>query len=216
MMNLNKFIGAGVALVGSTVVLGSTLSAAPAQAYNIVPGSKIVINGPASLVAGGIKFTSPSGNNSLNNNTVLSTTNDFASAGNYPIATGTNSKVKVGTGQNFVLSNGFLGTLFTFLGSTPGPELKFSITSPLNINTSFAPTLAFTNQFAGTFLGGGGTAVGKGILIFQNVGGPSDGGYSASITVVPEPFTILGTATALGFGAFLKNKKKKEENQISA
>jgi hypothetical protein len=80
-------------------------------------------------------------------------------------------------------------------------------------STYVSPPFGAGDTFAGVFKNADGTVAGQGALTFQTLG--NGGSYSATVEVVPEPFTILGTATALGFGAFLKNKKKKED-QVSA
>jgi hypothetical protein len=70
--------------------------------------------------------------------------------------------------------------------------------------------------------------VGSGVLNFLDLTGElSPGGYTTGIgasfegvskgaatswTVVPEPLTILGSATALGFGAFFKRKLKSSKS----
>jgi hypothetical protein len=220
MINFNKFVSAGIALAGSTVVLGSSLSAAPAQAYNIIPGSTIDITGKAVLSSSGTLL-------SLSNSTVKARTGGFTASGPgllTDIAVGSSVITPSITLSLFPNAPTYKGSIAAGLPLFKFPNantvLEFFLTNPTFLvftkigSTYVSPPFGAGDTFAGVFKNTDGTFAGEGALTFQKLG--NGGSYSATIAVVPEPFTILGTATALGFGAFLKNKKKKEENQASA
>jgi hypothetical protein len=196
-MNFNKFIGAGVALASSTLVFGSTMSA-PAQAYTLSSGDTVNFTGAASYSPTTLTFL---GQGTVAN---FTTTGGFADAG--LIGTAVNvSNINI-AGVNSTTTNPF---------ATFANGLKFAVTNPFSVITT--PQGAFTDVtalFKGKFYDGS-TVVGDGFLTANIFNRAGQGSYSATIAVVPEPFTILGTATALGFGAFLKSKKKKED-QVSA
>jgi hypothetical protein len=193
-MNFNKFIGAGVALASSTLVLGSTMSA-PAQAYTLSAGSSLTFSGPATFSGGTATF-------GAGNGVVLSSTGGFTLP---PAIIGIPGS-PLSTVKAYPASSA-LPTTFEFFNSGIS-ALKFVLNAPLVLTPGVVTGSATSQTFLGTFFGNGGTAYGDGTLSIQPTAG---GSYTAGITVVPEPFTILGTATALGFGAFMKSKKKKED-----
>ena len=197
-MNFNKLIGAGVALASSTLVLGSTMSA-PAQAYSLSVGDTVNFTGAAAYSPTTLSFL---GQGTVAN---FTTTGGFADAG--LIGTAVNvSNINI-AGVNSTTVNPFA----TFVAN----GLKFAVTNPFSVITT--PQGAFTDVtalFKGKFYDGS-TVVGDGFLTANIFNRAGQGSYSATIAVVPEPFTILGTATALGFGAFMKSKKKKED-KVSA
>jgi hypothetical protein len=205
-MNLNKFIGAGVALAGSTLVLGSTLSAAPAQAYTLTEGSTIDITGSGQLLNAGV-LNPVSDVILLAQSAVTKTTGGFSDITGLVTTSNINLNTKLSTDAfgSIYSSSAVTNPLFSFAGG-----LKFFVDNPFNVTRSTNGAVVFIERFTGTFVGNG-SATAKGILTLQEFG--NGGSYSATVAVAPEPLTILGTATALGFGAFLKSAKKKKQDQ---
>jgi hypothetical protein len=222
MMNLNKFVGAGVALASSTLVLNATLSAAPAQAFSLTPGSVLNISGP-SILQNGTALAPVTDKITFHAGTVSpgTTTGSFAGLIN---TTAVLSNIALsnptpGSPQPGKTIRNYNGTV---LGGLSNPNLfitlangwKFDITAPFQVereasNVGGIRALTSIPQLFGKFYDNTGAVGATGIFTVNSV--RKDGSYSATLVAVPEPFTILGTATALGFGAFLKNKKKKED-----
>jgi hypothetical protein len=116
------------------------------------------------------------------------------------------------------------GFLLDFDPANAGDEftnVQFGFASIVPVSSS--QTIVFL-PVTGTFVSGTGTSFGgTGLFTAQfNSGiGPvltalrSPNGlnttYSASLSAVPEPMTMAGTAAALGFGAWLKRRKKAQE-----
>jgi hypothetical protein len=211
MMNFNKLIGAGIALAGSTLVLGSTLSA-PAQAFVLIGGDVINLTGGAKFATGSNAADPLSDTITFLPGTVAgggTTTGGFLTLG--LVGTTVNLTPISLSRTSFGNYDGTAANPFiTFFGG-----LKFDVDNPIKFTRTLIGNLSAYNadSFTGTFYNADGIASAKGILTANAIG--KNGSYSASIQVVPEPFTILGTATALGFGAFMKSKKKKED-KVSA
>jgi hypothetical protein len=89
---------------------------------------------------------------------------------------------------------------------------KFHAHTPGNYNGVFTPTpITATNLAAGQYI----TSL-EGIISTQEFGiyeSNKDVNRWSVTQPVPEPLTILSSATALGFGAFLKRKQKASEKK---
>lgn len=99
----------------------------------------------------------------------------------------------------------FLGSTFTAADAEPDsdPTVEFSDGNFLGLTFS-VPTLN-----AELYLVPGSSDATD--AIFAYIGTEDAGFGSIEYTVVPEPFTLLGTSTALGFGLFFKQKLKRKK-----
>jgi hypothetical protein len=211
MMNFNKYIGGGAALASSALILSTTLAVAPAQAVSL--------NGTINL-SGSAAFAKP--------NQVAPATDTIKFLTSIVDNTTTGSFVSL-IGTSAVMSDinlvktGPSGPLFNatpYTGTVANPFIQFANGLKFDISNSFNVlraagggfTLAASQPFLGTFYGNG-VALGDGVFTVNALG--TQGSYSATIEAVPEPFTILGSATALGFGAFLKRKRAQKQKQAT-
>ncbi|MBD2385871.1 PEP-CTERM sorting domain-containing protein [Cylindrospermum sp. FACHB-282] len=214
MMNFKKYISGGAAFAGSALILSSTLAVAPAQAASIygtvnISGSATFANpNEAAPATDTIKF--------------LTSVVDTTTTGSFTSLIGTSATVSdvnlVKSGSSSTMGS---WTATSYTGTASNPLIQFANGLKFDINNSFNVlrlatsgfTLAATEPFSGTFYNSSGVAVGNGLFTVNSIG--SQGSYSATIEAVPEPFTILGSATALGFGAFLKKKRAEKQKQAT-
>lgn len=112
---------------------------------------------------------------------------------------------------------------FLFTGVEGGPLLTNPIqgtitTALLNPDVDSSTNINLINggQFTFTHIQLKLTGV-EGLLVFDkvSVGVDADEVSIASSVVVPEPLTILGSATALGFGSFFKRKLKSSKKDMT-
>ncbi|WP_166507533.1 PEP-CTERM sorting domain-containing protein [Nostoc sp. 106C] len=213
-----KSIGLGIALTCGTLSLGSTVGVSQAQAATV---------GSANF-AGLLSFQNQSQVNPLtetlkfsNPGTVLSADGIFAGSTNVTIGTGNPYSLLL----NKISNVNATSALYTAnLASITDPFLtfsngiKFQVTSISNfLRTTESNTTSIDGfSIAGKFYNGV-NAVADGAITGQQKKG-AIGSYSYSIvaTDVPEPLTILGSATALGFGAALKKKYAKKQSKEKA
>ncbi|WP_179198027.1 PEP-CTERM sorting domain-containing protein [Nostoc sp. T09] len=213
-----KSIGLGIALTCGTLTLGSTVGVSQAQAATV---------GSANF-AGLLSFKNQS---QVNPDTE---TLYFSNPGNVLKAKGIfagSTTVTIGTGNpyslllNKISNSSPTSALYTAnLASITDPFLtfsngiKFQVTGISNfLRTTNSDTTSISNlSIAGKFYNGV-NAIADGAITAQQKDGDLDnvGSYSYSIVAkdVPEPLTILGSATALGFGTVLKKKYAKKQSK---
>lgn len=107
---------------------------------------------------------------------------------------------------------------WTFNGRILGVMSDFNGTLEAASNSILgAPGTAYPGSFRGRGLGGGSpidthSGVGTNTLtVTMRVREPGD--WIRVVTAVPEPLTILGSATALGFGALFKREHSKKQKK---
>ncbi|MDZ7958666.1 MAG: PEP-CTERM sorting domain-containing protein [Aulosira sp. DedQUE10] len=201
-----KTIGLGIALTCGTFAVGSTLSPAQAAFINIVGTSNFLNGSQNSPTSDKITFSN-SKVESLGGSLFSALTEGSGvnvSAVNLTNPTniqvdGTETKAKY-TGTS---TNPFL----TFLSD---PGLSFQINNPFDVTRTRESDFTTTSakfSFLGAFYKGG-QFLSKGIVTANEVNGVP-GSYSMTIKSqdVPEPFTILGSITALGMGVAMKKKQ---------
>ncbi|MDZ8050831.1 MAG: PEP-CTERM sorting domain-containing protein [Aulosira sp. ZfuVER01] len=216
-----KSIGLGIALSCGTFAVGSTVGLSQAQAATI---------GNADF-AGLVSFQNKSQVNPLtetlnfkNPGTVLDASGIFTGATEVVIGSGNPyslllnkiSGSESGTSALYKVAD-FNSVPTTFLSFNNG--LKFEVTSISNFlrTTNLNSTTIDGFSIAGKFYNGSVNAIADGAITAQVKKG-AYGSYSYSIvaTDVPEPLTILGSATALGFGTMLKKKYSKKQSKEKA
>ncbi|BAY99168.1 hypothetical protein NIES37_31470 [Tolypothrix tenuis PCC 7101] len=212
-----KTIGLGLALTCGTFAVGSTLAPAQAAFINIVGTSNFLNGGQNSPATDTISFSNGKVESfggalfsglALNSKVNVASVN-LANPTNIQVD-GAETKAKY-TGTS---SNPFL----TFLGD---PGLTFQINNSFSVtrtrDTDFNTTSAKFN-FLGAFYKNG-QFLSKGIVTPNEITGKS-GSFSMTIESqdVPEPFTILGSVTALGMGVALKKKQiqKLKKEKVTA
>jgi len=221
-----KSIGFGIALTCGTLAVGSTL--APAQAATIVGTANFSgllsfanesLTNPTTET---LQFTNPGG--------VLSATGIFASSTDVTIGSGDPYSLQLTKIANISTNSASYSITSPVTPASPispfltfNNGIEFQATSIGNIvrrtiNTSDG-VITGVDAFSiiGNFYNGA-TAIGSGSLTAQQInspGGTASGSYSYSIQAqsVPEPFTILGSVTALGMGAALKKKQAQKQIQ---
>ncbi len=223
-----KSLGLGIALTCGTFAVGNTIAMSPAQAFNL--NGTISVQGPAEL--------GPTGNNpastaitwltSINQPKVNEATGDFSSLLNRLVTIQNLPLNRIGSASNQNTYSFNAITSFIDFGSLTLNGETNNLTFDLDAGTlnrsakANTVTVDTSNNFpfgiSGVFKFGDDT-VGIGELNGnRSFGNGSSGTTTISLTAqpVPEPLTILGSATALGLGTVLKRKSSKKQNKEKA
>lgn len=200
-----KTIGLGLALTCGTFAVSNTINVSSAQAVSL---GRVNIAGSANFVNGA--ETNPAATDTLRFLTDSKVTDS------------SNGMFAGYVGQNVTISDIALklisftslenGSLATYSGQAKNPFIQFADGLIFNINNPFKVTKISDDTFAsgsmprftGSFVKGN-TLLGSGLLTVNQI--KSDGSFSMTAEAVPEPFTILGSVTALGMGVALKKKQ---------
>ncbi|MBR8831578.1 MAG: hypothetical protein N5P05_003064 [Chroococcopsis gigantea SAG 12.99] len=173
-----------------------------AQALTLAPNSTYVFN------TSGVKFTSPdifkfatnTGNPAI-----------YAPVGSYGLAAGLNSS----TGSFAPFGDGVLNDQIKSFSASSAPITDFLMvtgapgTFQYTIDSITTETdLPFFKNYKikGFFTTDEGMFQGEGSLTATFIGGQTAFGGAITVGAIPEPFTILGAATAAAFGAAYKRK----------
>ncbi|ACK64257.1 protein of unknown function DUF1555 [Rippkaea orientalis PCC 8801] len=197
----------GAALMGTVVTL--TLSSTSAEAA-IIGGSQLDITGTFART---------------NSGTVLDF--DGSGAGEVEGTTGTfvsyidTDAFLSNITLSFVSSSGgvtyysatAVNPFVTLTNNTPTTtdDIIFTVNNPFTIQDFGALGFVFP-EFTGTFSDFSGNILGTGTVTFN---GRANGSYSATITAVPEPLTMLGAGAAVAFGGAFKRKLNKKDKKGS-
>ncbi|MBW4562832.1 MAG: PEP-CTERM sorting domain-containing protein [Mojavia pulchra JT2-VF2] len=222
-----KTIACGIALTCGAFALSSTLNVSPAQAVSIngilnVAGSGYFANGPEKTPAATdtIKFSTPGTKPIVDSKVTASSTGFFASYTGQIVSISDIDLTLNGTPTTTAT-----GSIANYIGSATNPFIKFSdglifdIQNPLNViktsltSTSTKSAYGVLPSFTGYFRKGD-SVLGEGLLTVNQI--KQNGSFSLTAEAVPEPLTILGSATALGLGAALKKKYAKKQNKEKA
>jgi hypothetical protein len=223
-----KSLGLGIALSCGTVALGNSLTMSPVQAFSL--NGTVSVQGPASLgpVGNNPGSTAISWLNSINQPKVNEATGDFAGLINRLVTIQDLPLTRDGSASNqntyrFGAVPNFINFgSFTINGETR--NLSFNLNAGELVRSAKPNTVSVdtSNNFpfgiSGAFLFGSETvAIGE-LNGNRSFGTGSSGTTTISLTAqpVPEPLTILGSATALGIGAVLKKKSTKKQNKEKA
>lgn len=218
-----KSLGLGIALTCGTFALSSTINASQTQAATI---SKAEFAGVFSIENQSQVNPATETLNFRNPGIVLDANGVFDGATTVNIGTGlgnnspfslllNRSDVIDSTSATYTANLGSLSNaLFSFNNG-----VQFYATGIANfVRSTREGTTAITAfKIPGTLSNGfNGEAFGS--FSGQNLPGVSTGSVSFSLVAqdVPEPLTILGSATALGLGAVLKKKSTKKQNKEKA
>ncbi|MBD2339474.1 PEP-CTERM sorting domain-containing protein [Calothrix sp. FACHB-156] len=200
-----KTIGLGLALTCGTFAVSNTINVSSAQAASL---GRVNIAGSANFVNGAEK--NPAATDTLKFGTDSRVTNS------------SNGMFAGYVGQNVTISDIALklisftplgnGSIATYSGQAQNPFIKFADGLIFNIDNPFDVTKTSSGKFAsgimprftGSFVKGN-SLLGEGLLTVNQI--KSDGSFSMTAEAVPEPFTILGSVTALGMGVALKKKQ---------
>ncbi|MFP4124571.1 PEP-CTERM sorting domain-containing protein [Coleofasciculus sp.] len=110
---------------------------------------------------------------------------------------------ELGTGPETTLSSAWLYVL----------SGKVAIGTGNGGGTGHDKTISTTDQWVKIEAKNGGSPANEFIIYSASQGGAEFYVDMASVEPVPEPLTILGSATALGFGALLKREHSRKQNK---
>ncbi|BAY89616.1 MULTISPECIES: PEP-CTERM sorting domain-containing protein [unclassified Tolypothrix] len=212
-----KTIGLGLALTCGTFAVSNTVNVSSAQAFSL---GRVNIAGSANFVNGAEK------------NPAATDTIKF-DATDATVKKSSNGMFAGYIGQNVTISDIALklisytssgdGSVANYSGQANNPFIQFAdglifnISNPFEVTKTSSGTFAFgiMPKFTGSFVKDK-TFLGNGLLTVNQI--QSDGSFSMTAEAVPEPFTILGSVTALGMGVVLKKKQiqKLKKEKVTA
>ncbi|MBD2109826.1 PTPA-CTERM sorting domain-containing protein [Nodosilinea sp. FACHB-13] len=216
-MSFKAFISSTA--IAGTVITGTMVVSAPAEAATIVGGSTLNLSN-TDIIGGGVKrvgnnldffsFTNPfTGNTSGQFTGVSASTGSFTNSNItslIPPLPRIQDLVLVASGPNLFTISGPIANFITGvnLGSAPFSNVNFNLTSFVwNSSTGSA-------DLAGIFVSGSDSIAARGLFTSQlNSVNPSS--YSLSITAVPTPALLPGII-GMGVAALRRRREEAEEN----